>query len=82
MYPILKNFLFPKKLLKLEQELQKLKEQLINEEKLDSGYTTITWWDPYNNIFDGMFVTKEKHPRFIQNNNTGEIIELPDSRNF
>ena len=46
MYAFLRKYLLPKEILKLQEETQKLKEQVTNLKKVDPGYEVISWWGP------------------------------------
>lgn len=81
MYAFFRKYLLPKEILKLRKEIKKLKDQ--NDEKSDSGYEVISWWDPAipaSTVFGNLFSNREKHPRFICVNKTGEIREIPAPR--
>ena len=91
MYALLRKYLLPKEILelrkevrekisKLHEEIPKIKKQLANLQKVDPGYTVISWWDPPTTLFGIILGNKENYPRDILIKKTGEIKELPDRR--
>ena len=80
MYALLRKFLLPNEMLKLQEEIREIKEQSSNTDESDLGYSVLSWWDPPNNILDGISGNKKNYPRIIHVNKTGELREFPDPR--